>query len=125
MDKCVGNKTNPLLEQLLKNRSPLNQKQLLNYGRKRFFPNLQEVSPYKLILEGFDEKIIKLTPELNTAGFQTLLTPYAVKITEELRIRNIFADSRGEFLRFGPALYLTDNQLKEAIYFLREIIQLL
>jgi len=72
-----------------------------------------------------DEKIIKLTPEKNTAGFQTFITSYANKITEELKIRNVYADSRGEFLRFGPAPYLTDTQLKEAIYFLREIIQLL
>lgn len=72
-----------------------------------------------------DEKIIKLTSQKNTAGFQTFITPFAGKFTEELKIRNVFADSRGEFLRFGPAPYLTDNQLKEAIYFLREIIQLL
>ncbi|MEI7484410.1 MAG: kynureninase [Ignavibacteriota bacterium] len=72
-----------------------------------------------------DEKIIKLTSHKNTAGFQTFITPFGNKITEELRIKNIFADSRGEFLRFGPAPYLTDNQLKEAIYELREIIQLL
>ena len=72
-----------------------------------------------------DEKNIELTTQSNIAGFQTFITPYAKKITEELRIRNVFADSRGEFLRLGPAPYLTDNQLKEAIYFLREIIQLL
>ncbi|MFZ4592575.1 MAG: kynureninase, partial [Ignavibacteria bacterium] len=73
----------------------------------------------------FDEKVIKLTSQKNTAGFLTFITPFAGKFTEELKIRNIFADSRGEFLRFGPAPYLTDNQLKEAIYELREIIQLL
>lgn len=73
----------------------------------------------------FDEKKIKLTSQKNTAGFVTLITPFGKKITEELKIRKVYADSRGEFLRLGPAPYLTDNQLKEAVYHLREIIQLL
>lgn len=72
-----------------------------------------------------DEKLIRITNQQNTAGFQTFISPYAGKITQELKIRNIFADSRGEFLRFGPAPYLTDTQLRNAISILREIIQLL
>jgi selenocysteine lyase/cysteine desulfurase len=84
----------------------------------------------KVIIDTFqdmdlDEYAIKLSPETHTAGFQTFITPYANKIPDELRIRNIFADARGEYLRFGPAPFLTDNQLKEAVHMLREIIQLL
>jgi kynureninase len=92
---------------------------------RTIYSHQKKVLADTFIESDFDKVIIKLTPELNTAGFQTFITPYAKKITEELRIRNVFADSRGEYLRFGPAPYLTDNQLKEAIYFLREIIQLL
>ena len=85
----------------------------------------KQVLVHAFLESDFNEKIISVVNQQNKAGFLTFISPFAGKITKELKIRNVFADSRGEFLRFGPAPYLTDTQLRNAISILREIIQLL
>ena len=73
----------------------------------------------------FDSQIISITNVKERAGFMTFLTPHAEKIYAELKKMNILTDYRGNFLRFGPAPYLSDIQLKDSIFALSKIIQLL
>ena len=68
-----------------------------------------------------DPAIIKITDVKNRAGFITFLTPHACIISKELRKHDVLTDFRGDYLRFGPAPYLTDEQLKQAVYHLKEI----
>ena len=48
-------------------------------------------------------------------GFLALRSPRAAELTRELRRRGLLTDSRGDVLRFGPAPYLSDEQLRAAI----------
>lgn len=70
----------------------------------------------------FDTAKIKITDVKNRGGFMTFLTPDAGIISKKLKEHNILTDYRGDFLRFGPAPYLSDGQLKQAVYFLKDIV---
>lgn len=48
-------------------------------------------------------------------GFLALRSPRAGELQRELAERGVLTDSRGEYLRFGPAPYLSDEQLEQAI----------
>ena len=54
-------------------------------------------------------------------GFLTMSTPVAGEICCKLRGRGVFADFRGRVLRLGPAPYVTDRQLDEAVAALGEV----
>jgi kynureninase len=45
--------------------------------------------------------------------------PRAAKIQKALRKKDIWTDHRGDMLRLGPAPYVTDDQLQEAVRALR------
>ena len=55
-------------------------------------------------------------------GFVTMDTPRAGEICCKLRGRGVFADFRGRVLRLGPAPYVTDGQLDEAVGVLGEVV---
>lgn len=55
-------------------------------------------------------------------GFLALDAPNAGELVARLRSRGVFADHRGGVLRVGPAPYVTDAQLDEAIGLLGEAI---
>ena len=55
-------------------------------------------------------------------GFLTMDTPRAGEICCKLRGRGVFADFRGRVLRLGPAPYVTDAQLDEAVGVLGEVV---
>jgi kynureninase len=55
-------------------------------------------------------------------GFLALRAPQAGEISRQLRRRGVWTDFRGETLRFGPAPYLSDRQLEEAIGALRDAL---
>lgn len=57
------------------------------------------------------------------AGFLVLQTPHAASICAGLRKRNVYVDYRGEFLRLGPAPYVSDAQLKDAVGILGDVIR--
>ncbi len=86
---------------------------------------LREVSQHQvgLLRERFDdldldERVIlrDRSVELSsTAGFLALQSPHAARITAALRRRGVWADYRGDLLRLGPAPYLSDAQLCEAV----------
>lgn len=52
---------------------------------------------------------------VETAGFLALRSPRAGELTERLRARGVLVDARGDVLRFGPAPYLSDRQLRDAM----------
>lgn len=54
-------------------------------------------------------------------GFLALETPRAGEVCCKLRGRGVYADSRGPVLRLGPAPYVTDGQLDEAVAALGEV----
>ena len=49
------------------------------------------------------------------AGFLAIHAPRAGELCAALRQRGVFADARGQILRLGPAPYLSDDQLRDAV----------
>jgi kynureninase len=61
-------------------------------------------------------------PLTELGGFLALRSPKAGALQVALEIEGVLTDSRGEVLRFGPAPYLSDQQLIDAITRLQEIV---
>lgn len=61
------------------------------------------------------------TPAANAdrGGFVSLRTPRATALSTALREDGVFTDARGDMLRLGPAPYLLDAELDEAVALLR------
>ncbi len=55
-------------------------------------------------------------------GFLALDAPDAAGLSRALRERGVRTDARGEILRFGPAPYLDDDQIVEAMETLKEVV---
>lgn len=55
-------------------------------------------------------------------GFLALRAPRAGELWRKLRERGVFTDYRGDVLRLGPAPYLSDQQLVQAVAVLRSIV---
>jgi len=95
-------------------------------------PLLRQVSQHqtRLLAERFDaidapDELItrdRDTPRSAVAGFLSLRSPHADTLRAALADRGVATDSRGEYLRFGPAPYLSDRQLIDAMAALAEII---
>src|SRR4029434_9207283 len=62
-------------------------------------------------------------PDDLRGGFLAIRAPRAAEISKTLRERGIFTDARGEILRVGPAPYLSDEQLLEAIDGLDDVLK--
>ncbi|HVB38291.1 MAG TPA: hypothetical protein VND92_07120, partial [Vicinamibacterales bacterium] len=56
------------------------------------------------------------------AGFLAIRSPHAGELCRRLRARDVLADFRGDVLRLGPAPYLTDEQLGDAVARLGEAV---
>jgi kynureninase len=56
-------------------------------------------------------------------GFLALRSPLAESLARELHARDVMIDTRGEVLRFGPAPYLSDAQLRDAMETLGEVVR--
>jgi kynureninase len=54
---------------------------------------------------------------------QALRSPRAAELGEALRGRGVLRDHRGDTLRLGPAPYLSDRQLRDAIDRLGECLR--
>ena len=91
---------------------------------------LRAVSPAQLArlvrgIEALDIDPAMLTwnrelPLERRGGFLALEAPRAGEISARLRHCRVFTDHRGTVLRMGPAPYVTDAQLDEAVGFLGE-----
>jgi kynureninase len=57
----------------------------------------------------------RATPPEAIGGFLALRAPRAGDLAAALRAEGVMVDSRGDLLRFGPAPYLSDRQLRDAI----------
>ncbi|MBX3226246.1 MAG: aminotransferase class V-fold PLP-dependent enzyme [Labilithrix sp.] len=57
--------------------------------------------------------------DADRGGFVALRTPEAGALSKALRADGVFTDARGEMLRFGPAPYLLDDEIDEALARLR------
>jgi kynureninase len=74
---------------------------------------------------GLDEAVVSRDRHARVehlGGFLALGAPQAGRISERLHARGVWTDYRGESLRLGPAPYLSDAQLDEAIDALREVV---
>ena len=56
-------------------------------------------------------------------GFLALRSPAAHQLQEAMAERGVLADSRADVLRLGPAPYLSDRQLEEAVATLGEVVR--
>ena len=54
-------------------------------------------------------------------GFLALGSPVAGALVRALRARGVWSDARGEVLRLGPAPYLSDSQLRDAMALVGEV----
>jgi kynureninase len=96
-------------------------------------PLLRQVSQHQVarLARGFDA--LDADPAVITrdrsvaldrlAGFLALRAPGAAALTRRLRAAGVSCDARGETLRLGPAPYLCDQQLDDAIAALGEIVR--
>ena len=94
---------------------------------------LREISQHQigLLIKEFDKleldpKIIKRDTTVsleNIAGFLVLYSDSAGLISEKLKEKNVWTDYRGNVLRFGPAPYISDEQIKEAMKILRKVVK--
>jgi kynureninase len=66
---------------------------------------------------------IEPIPDARRAGFLAIRIPTAPAVAQALRTRGIYVDARGDVLRLGPAPYLRDDQLEEAVAALGEILR--
>ncbi|ONF70248.1 PLP-dependent aminotransferase family protein [Amycolatopsis keratiniphila] len=93
---------------------------------------LREVSRHQVgfLAEGFDrlglpEDVVtrdRETPLDRIGGFLSLKCADAGALQAALAERGVRTDSRGVYLRFGPAPYLSDRQLDSALHVLREVV---
>jgi kynureninase len=70
--------------------------------------------------------LIRRPPDLpldRVAGFLALLSPRAGELCDELRRRGVLTDHRDGILRFGPAPYLSDRQLRDSMGWLGESVR--
>ena len=65
-----------------------------------------------------------VTPEdaASHGSFLTVRTPQASQIVAALRQEGVYVDARGELLRFGPAPYLLDDELDQAMDILARLV---
>ena len=63
-----------------------------------------------------------MAPE-RRGGFVAIRAPRARELARRLRERGVLVDARGDVLRMGPAPYLRDDQLTDAVAALGEVIR--
>ncbi len=62
-------------------------------------------------------------PMAARGGFLALETPLAKEVCEALRTRRVHADFRGDTVRLGPAPYVSERQLDEAVAALGDVLR--
>ena len=92
---------------------------------------LREVSQHQIGLLASTFDALDLDPAIlsrdracplgDVGGFLALRSPVAAGLVRGLRARGVWTDARGEVLRLGPAPYLADRQLRDAIGILGEV----
>ncbi len=96
---------------------------------------LRQVSQHQLsVLAGTfdrldaDPRIVRRDrdiPLTQLGGFLALRSPKAAELGRRLRDAGVLTDYRGEWLRLGPAPYLSDRQLEDAVGVLGRVVKTL
>jgi kynureninase len=94
---------------------------------------LREVSQHQIGLLASTFDALDLDPAVlsrdracpldQVGGFLALRSPIAAALVRGLHTRGVSTDSRGEVLRLGPAPYLSDRQLRDAMGLLGEVVR--
>ena len=93
---------------------------------------LREVSRHQVgvLIQAFDAldadpalARVEPIPGERRGGFLAIRSPRARALSEALRARGVHTDARGNFLRFGPAPYLSDEQLADAMARLGDVLR--
>ena len=94
---------------------------------------LREVSQHQIGLLASTFDALDLDPAVlsrdracpldQVGGFLALRSPIAAALVRGLLARGVSTDARGEVLRLGPAPYLSDRQLRDAIELLGEVVR--
>jgi len=66
----------------------------------------------------------RAVPLEEIGGFLALRAPGATGLVRRLRERGVWADARGDVLRLGPAPYLSDRQLRDAVGVLGDVARM-
>jgi kynureninase len=88
---------------------------------------LRELSLHQTqqLLDGLaDFEIVTPRAPEARAGFVALRRPDAAALVTALRQVGVYADARGDILRFGPAPYVTEEEIARAIEELRKLCRL-
>lgn len=75
--------------------------------------------------QDFDSEVIRLRhnrPIEENGGFLALQSPFARSIRAKLMENDVYTDARGDILRFGPAPYITTDQIKRGIEALADVV---
>jgi kynureninase len=88
--------------------------------------NSRQVGRLKRGIEalGLDETLVRIEqmPEERRGGFLAIRSPAAPALSRALREHRVLTDWRGDILRLGPAPYVSDEQLSEAVEALRRAV---
>jgi kynureninase len=88
--------------------------------------NRRQVDILKSAFESLDipQSLAHVEPiaDERRGGFLAIRTPDARRLAHALRARGVFTDARGDILRMGPAPYLRDDQLRDAVAALSELV---
>ncbi len=94
---------------------------------------LREVSQHQIGLLASTFDALDLDPSVvnrdracpldEVGGFLALRSPAATTLVRSLHARGVRTDARGEVLRLGPAPYLSDRQLRDAMGLLGEAVR--
>ncbi len=84
----------------------------------------------EVLARGFDDLDLdpavidrdRATPLEDIGGFLALRSPRAAAIQAVLKTRGVWTDHREDLLRLGPAPYLCDRQLRDALQALSEVV---
>jgi kynureninase len=94
---------------------------------------LREVSQHQIGLLASTFDALDLDPAVlsrdracpldEVGGFLALRSPIAAALVRSLHARGVWTDARGDLLRLGPAPYLSDRQLRDAMGLLGEVLR--
>ena len=94
---------------------------------------LREVSQHQIELLATTFDALDLDPAVlsrdracpldEVGGFLALRSPIAAVLVRGLHARGVWTDARGEVLRLGPAPYLSDRQLRDAMGLVGEVVR--
>jgi kynureninase len=88
--------------------------------------NMRQVQLLKSAFEAIDVDPsvarAEAMPDARRGGFLAVRAADARELAHRLRERGVFVDARGDILRFGPAPYLRDDQLRDAMAAFGELL---